>query len=64
MQFFAFRYAFLERVPELIYAEREATILISLAQFFEYISIYFCVLRIFCENQLLLIVLATTYHIH
>ena len=49
-----------------IYAKREATIFIFLAQIFEHISIYFCVLRIFRvrENQLLLIVLATTYHIY
>lgn len=61
---FAFRYAFLELVPALIYAEREAAISISLDQFFEHSSVYFCVLRIFRfrENQLLLIVLATRYH--
>ena len=63
--FFAFRYAYLELVPELIYAEWEATIFIFLAQFFEHISMYFCVLQIFRvrENQLLVIVHTTTYHI-
>lgn len=56
---------FLELVPALIYAERKAIIFISLAQIFEHISIYFCLLRVFRirENQLL-IVLATAYHIY
>ena len=39
--------------------------ILKMAQFFEHITTYFCVLRIFCvrENQLL-IVLAATYHIY
>ena len=57
-------FAFTNALPELIYAEREATIFITLAQLYilPYISAF---LKFFCicvrENQL---VLVATYHIY